>query len=168
MRADRRSEQVVGGAHVGDPVADRLVDGVLQSSAARVDLTYLRSEELHAEHVGFLPARIDGAHIDDALEPEQRARGRARDAMLPRPRLGDDAVLPHASREERLTDRAVDLVRAGVREILSLEEDACEADRAGQARRVGERRRAPDPVAQHPRELVLKLGIGTSVEPRGL
>ena len=37
MRAEHRAEQVVGVADVGDPVAHRLVDGVLQRAAAGID-----------------------------------------------------------------------------------------------------------------------------------
>ena len=138
MRADGRAEQVIGGPDVRDPVADRLVHGVLQRPAAGVDLADLGAEELHPEDVRLLAARVDRPHVHDALEPEERARRGARDAVLARAGLGDDALLPHPRREERLADRAVDLVRARVREILALEEDAREADRFREARRVGE------------------------------
>jgi hypothetical protein len=47
-------------------------------------------------------------------------RGRGH-AVLPRPGLGDDAALAHAAREQHLPDRVVDLVRAGVVEVLALE-----------------------------------------------
>src|SRR5207302_4385135 len=151
--------------HVGHPIADRLVHRVLQRSAARVDLADLGAQQFHAEHVRLLPAHVDTAHVHDAFEPEQRARGRARDAVLTGPGLGDDASLAHALGEEGLTDRAVDLVRAGVREVLSLEEDARETDRRCEARGVGERRGPTDPVAQHSRQLGLKFRIRTGLEP---
>ena len=44
--------------------------------------------------------------------------------MLPRPGLGDDAVLPQAQREQRLPECVVDLVSAGVVEVLALEVQA--------------------------------------------
>src|SRR5437870_4793187 len=44
-----------------------------------------------------------------------------RDAVLPRARLGDDALLAHAPREEDLPERVVDLVRAGVEQVLALQ-----------------------------------------------
>ena len=97
--------------------------------AAGVDRPHVGAEQLHAEHVERLPRHVFGAHVDVALEPEQRAdRGRG-DAVLPGAGLGDDPPLAHALREQRLAERVVDLVRAGVREILALEEDARAAER---------------------------------------
>jgi len=78
----------------------------------------------------MLATHVLGAHVDDALETEQRARGRRRDAVLTRSGLGDDAMLPHPLREERLAERVVDLVRACVCEILALECYAAQADLA--------------------------------------
>ena len=43
--------------------------------------------------------------------------------MLTGARFGDDAPFAHALGEQRLAERVVDLVRAGVREVLALEEN---------------------------------------------
>ena len=168
VRADRRSEQVVRGAHVGDPVADRLVHRILQGAAPRVHLAHLGAQELHAEDVGLLTSCIDGAHVDDALDSEQGARGRARHTVLPRTGLRDDAPLAHPLGEQCLAHSAVDLVRAGVREVLALQEHAGETYCAGKTRGIGERRRPAHPVAQDPSELGLKSRVGASLEPRRL
>ena len=61
-------------------------------------------------------------------------------AMMPR--------LAHAPREQRLADRVVDLVRAGVAEVLALQVDPRAAERARQTLREVERRRPADVVAQ--------------------
>ena len=107
-----------------------------------------RAEQLHAEDVERLALHVLGAHVDVALEPEQRADGRGRDAVLAGAGFGDDAPLAHPLREQRLAERVVDLVRAGVREVLALEEDARAAERLRQPLRLVERRRTPDVVAQ--------------------
>ena len=107
-----------------DPVAHRFVDRVLQRAAAGIDALNRRAEQAHAEHVERLPPHVLGAHVDDAFEPEQRAGRGARDAVLPGAGLGDDARLAHAPGEQRLAERVVDLVRAGVREIFALQENA--------------------------------------------
>ena len=65
-----------------------------------------------------LARHVLGAHVDDALEAEQRAGGGRRDAVLAGAGLGDDARLAHALGEQRLAERVVDLVRAGVRRGL--------------------------------------------------
>jgi hypothetical protein len=47
--------------------------------------------------------------------------------------FGDDAVFPHATGEQRLSDAVVDLVGAGVEEVLALEVDLCAAQLLRQA-----------------------------------
>ena len=41
--------------------------------------------------------------------------------MLPRARLGDDALLAHAFREQGLPERVVDLVRPRMQQVLALQ-----------------------------------------------
>src|SRR5436190_17552586 len=94
-----------------------------------------------------------------ALEAEQRADRRGRDAVLPCAGLGDDAPLAHARGEQRLPERVVDLVRAGVGEVLALEDDAGAARPCRQAPGLVERRRPDDVVAQQLRQLAVKCGI---------
>ena len=77
MRTEHGAQQVVGVRDVGDPVAHRLVDGVLQRARAGVDAADLGAEQAHPEDVERLPIHVLGAHVDVALEPEQRAGGRA-------------------------------------------------------------------------------------------
>ena len=76
-----------------------------------------------------LALHVLGAHVDVALEAEQRAGRRRRDAVLPGAGLGDDPALAHADREQRLAERVVDLVRAGVGQVFALEEDPRAAGR---------------------------------------
>ena len=89
------------------------------------------------DDVGRLAARVLLAHVDDALQAEARAHGGRRDAVLARAGLGDDAPLAQAPREQRLADGVVDLVRAGVREVLALQLDAGAADVLRSAARRG-------------------------------
>ena len=49
MRPQHRAEQIVGVGDVGDPVAHRLVDGVLQRPAAGIDAQHLGAQQTHAE-----------------------------------------------------------------------------------------------------------------------
>ena len=84
--------------------------------------TTLRAEQPHPLHVGLLAADVLLAHVDDALEAEQRAGGGGGDAVLAGAGLGDDPRLAHALGEQRLAERVVELVRAGVVEVLALEQ----------------------------------------------
>ena len=124
MRSDRRPEDVVGRRDVRDPVAHRLVDGVLQRGRSRRHLADLGAERAHPQHVRRLAADVLGAHVHDAFEVEQRAGGRRRDAVLAGPGLGDDPCLAEAAGQERLAEGVVDLVGAGVVEVLALEVQA--------------------------------------------
>ena len=90
VRPEHGAEQVVAVGDVGHPVAHRLVDRVLQRPAAGVDRADRRAEQPHPEDVERLPLHVVGAHVDVALEAEQRADGRGRDAVLAGAGLGDD------------------------------------------------------------------------------
>jgi hypothetical protein len=124
MRPEHRAEQVIAVVYVRHPVAHRLVDGILQRARAGVHAPDRRPEQLHPEDVQRLPLHVVGAHVDVAGQTEQRTRGGARHAVLPRPGLGDDTALAHPAGQQRLANGVVDLVRAGMGEILPLEEDA--------------------------------------------
>ena len=126
-------EHVVGRLDVRDPVAHRVVDRVLERRAAARDRPDLRAERAHPEHVRLLALDVLGAHVDDARQPEQGAGGRGRDAVLAGAGLGDDPGLAEPPRQQRLAERVVDLVGAGVGEVLALEVEAEAARQAGRS-----------------------------------
>ena len=89
---------------------------------------HLGAEQVHPLDVRRLAPHVLGAHVDDALEAEARADGRGRDAVLAGARLGDDPLLAEPPREHGLAERVVQLVRAGVEQVLALQvERACRA-----------------------------------------
>ena len=150
---------------VRDPVADRLARRLLQRLRAEVDAAHLGAEQPHPLDVGPLAAHVLLAHVDDALEAEARADRRGGDAVLPGARLGDDAPLAEPLREHRLAERVVELVRAGVEEVLALEVDPLAGREA-----LGEReRRRPARVR---RQQVVELGaegvVGERLAPAAL
>ena len=73
--------------------------------------------------------------------------------------FGDDARLAHAPREQRLADHVVDLVRAGVIEVLALQPDLRAAKLARPALRVIHRRGTSDVVLELALELRDELRI---------
>ncbi len=84
---------------------------------------HLRAQQAHAEDVEPLPAHVFLAHVDHAIEAEQRADRGGGHAVLARAGFRDDAPLAHAPREQRLPQAVVDLVRAGVQQVFALEVD---------------------------------------------
>ncbi len=79
--------------------------------------------------------------------------------MLAGASLGDDALLAHAAGEQRLADGVVDLVRAGVVEVLALEEDARTTSMLGEPLGEVDRARPTDEVLKLVGQLGLELGV---------
>ena len=158
MRADDGADDVVGRPHRRGPVPERLVHGLLQGPRPRRHRHHLGAEELHPRDVRCLSPRVFLAHVHDARQAEQRARGRRGDAVHPGARLGDDPLLAETLREQRLTERVVDLVRPGVREVLALEPDRV-AELLGQAARPRERRRPTHEVLRQRRQLGAEVRV---------
>ncbi len=123
MRAIGGAEDVVGRPDIRHPVAHGFVDRVLERLLAGLDAAHLGAHEAHAEDVQRLALHVHRAHVDHALEAELRADRRRGHAVLAGAGLGDDALLAHPAREQGLADRVVDLVGAGVEEILALQVD---------------------------------------------
>ena len=143
MRPGGGPDAVVGRPDVGDPVADRLVHRVLERAAPRPDRD-ARAPPSSSIRKTLSAWRRDVllAHVDLALEAEERRDRRRGDAVLPGAGLRDDPRLAHALGEEPLAERVVDLVGAGVAEVLALQVDARAAGVLGQPLGEVERRRA--------------------------
>ena len=84
-----RSQAVVRAVHRRHPVPQRLVDGVLEGAAARAHRSDLGAQQLHAEDVQLLARDVDLAHVDGALQAEQRGGGGGGHPVLAGPGLGD-------------------------------------------------------------------------------
>ncbi len=167
MRAEHGAEQIVRGAHVGDPIAHGFVDGVFQRAATGVDGDDLGAEHAHARDVERLAGHVFGAHVDDAFEAEVRGDGGGGHAVLARPGFCDDARLAHFQREQALADGVVDFVRAGVQEIFALEVGARAAEMRGEPRGELQRGGAPREIFEQALQLRLKrcVGLGCFVGP---
>src|SRR6202167_5928987 len=165
MRARDGADAVEGIVHIGDPITQRIVHRILQRARAGFYRDHFGTQHFHADDIGLLPLDIDRAHIDHAVEPEPRAQRRGGDAMLAGAGFGDDAPLAHAPRHHDLAEHIVDLVRAGVVELLALEIDFRAAEMFGQALGEIERRRPPDIVLEVAVHFGLerRVGFGLSV-----
>ena len=164
IRAGDGADDVEGVAHVGDPVAHRLVQRVLERRRTAGHRHHGRAEQLHAVDVDLLPLDVGGAHVDHAFQAQARGDGGAGDAVLAGAGLGDDPGLAHAAGEQRLADGVVDLVRAGVVQVLALEQDARAADFVAQALGFVDRARPADVM----REVVVELGDEGRIDARGV
>ena len=81
---------------IRDPIAHRLIEGVLKGFRTRGYRHHLGAQQPHAQHIGRLPGHVDLAHVNHALEPQAGCHGRCGHAMLAGAGFGDDAGLAHA------------------------------------------------------------------------
>ncbi len=125
---------------------------------------HFRAQKPHAEDVQPLPPHVFLAHIDDAFQAEQRADGGSGDAVLSRAGFGDDALLAHAPRQKRLAQAVVDLVRAGVQQVLTLDVNLGAAMYFAEAFRKVQRCRAAGVVGQQILQLRLKGRVPTGFQ----
>ena len=128
----------------------------LRVALPRRDRPHLRAQGVHPQHVRLLALDVLRAHVHDARQLEQRARRRGGDAVLAGAGLRDDPGLAEPPREQRLAERVVDLVGAGVGEVLALQVQA--KARRARRRRCAACARAP---ARRPRGGPLgRAGVG--------
>ena len=158
MRAQHAAQQVMRGAHVGDPVAHGFVDRVFQCARAGIHAAHFRAQQPHAEDVQLLPPHVFRAHVHDALEAQQRAHGRRGHAVLPGAGFRDHAMLAHALDQQRLSQAVVDLVRAGVEQVFALEINLRPAQFLRQSLREEQRRGTPGISPQQFVQTRLELG----------
>ncbi len=160
MRPHHGADAVVGRVHRGHPVPHGLVDRVLERAAARGDGDDLGAEQPHPGDVEGLAGGVLLPHVDHAVQAEQRTgRGRGH-AVLAGAGLGDHPGLAHPTGEQALAEHVVDLMGAGVGQILPFEQDAGTAHMRGQPGRVRERGGPTGIRREQPAQLGGKAGIG--------
>ena len=123
MRAHDRANAVDRVLVVGQIGLKGRVDGLLECLEPAGDRHDSGAEQLHAADVRRLLLDIDLAHVDLALEAEMSCRSCEGDAMLAGAGLGDDLLLSHVLREQALAHAVVQLVGAGVVQVLALQVD---------------------------------------------
>ena len=102
------------------PVAHGLVYSLLEGFAAGFDASHFGSAQPHSEYVQGLPPHILGTHVNYAIKAEMGAHGGCGYAMLAGPGFGNNSLFAHPFGKKSLTESVVDLVGAGVKQVLSL------------------------------------------------
>ncbi len=163
VRPQHGAQHVRGVGHVGHPIAHGFVDRVLERLAPGVHRRHRGAQHLHPEHVQRLSRHILCAHVDDTLQAEERARGGCRHTVLARAGLGNHTRLAHPPGQQGLSDGVVDLVRAGMRQVFALQEQA-HTSAGRRVPRLIERRRPADERRQQMLELGDELRITAGLE----
>ena len=121
MRTEDGPEKIVRRREVRHPVAHRFIDRILERPATGIHSDHFGAKKPHPKHIQALPLHVLGAHIYGAFESETRCNGRRCNSMLPGACLCDHAAFPHAHREQALAYTVVDLMRARVEQIFTLQ-----------------------------------------------
>ena len=166
VRAGSRAQQVVGVGEGGRPVAQRLVDGVLERTRAAVHRNHRGPHELHALDIGRLTHDVGGPHVDGAVQAQQGAdHGRGR-PVLAGAGLSDDALLTHPLGQEGLAQNLVALVGTPMDQVLALEQDTGVALQR-QIAQLGDRRGTPQVAGRERVQLSgegrIRLGVDEGV-----
>jgi hypothetical protein len=117
------------------------------------------THQLHAGDIQGLPLHVHGTHIDDALHAEARTHGGGRHAVLAGSGFSNDALLAEALCQQDLADGVVNLVRAGVQQVLALQVDLRAAQLLGPSLGEIQRRRTADVVRQQVIQLALEFRV---------
>ena len=157
-RSDDGAEEIES-LQVVHPRHERAVHGLLERRLAVVYRDDFRAQRLHPGDVRRLTLDVDSPHVHRALHPHQGRRRRARRAVHSRARLGDETLLSHTLRQQRLSERVVDLVRAGVVQILPLQEKASPAALLREVDTLRDRRRPAYVLDEQRVQLFLKRAV---------
>src|SRR5712692_744847 len=120
---------------------------------------HLGTEHLHPVHVQFLPVHVLDPHVDFRAQSQSGARHSGSNPMLSRPCFSNDPPLPHFPSKESLAESIVDLVRATMQEILSLQVDSSPSNMASQIGSKIQWRRSTSETVQPARQLFLEGGV---------
>ena len=164
MGSGGRPEQVVGRGQAGRPVAQRLVDRVLEGAGARGHGDDVGAAELHPLHVGGLALHVLFPHVDHRPHSETGGDHRGRGPVLSGASLRDQPGFAHMPGQERLSQDVVRLVGSAVEQVLALE-DRFEAGPRREPGGSGERRRPPHPGARLAVQLVPEFPRGDDFAP---
>ena len=168
VRTRGGAENVVRRLNVGHPVAERLVDGILEGRRTGGHGDHLGPQHLHARDVEGLTLGVLTAHVDRAIQPQECGGRRGGHAVLARTRLSDDARLAQLFGEQSLTQYVVDLVGTRVVEVLTLEEDAHAAQIGRKARSLGQQGGTTGVVGEQVAQAMLEGFVAPQALPRSL
>ena len=145
VRTDGGTEYVVDAIGIRHPDTQRLVDRGAQGCVAGGHSDDFGAEPAHPVDVRSLALDVDSAHVDRAGQADSRAGSGGGHTVLTGTGFCDYPLRSEALREDRLPYGVVDLVRAGMRQVLALQPDVC-TPALGQSRRMRQRRRPTDPL----------------------
>ena len=123
MRPGHGADNIERIVHVAYPVPHGFIHGILESLRTGSDFFNHGSQQFHPEYVHGLAPYIFGAHIDDTLEAKPGGNRGSGHAVLACAGFSNDAGFPHPLRQQGLAHRVIDLMGAGMIQVLALQVD---------------------------------------------
>src|SRR2546428_13966952 len=120
---------------------------------------HLSTDRLHPLHVQFLSVHVLAPYVDFSAQPSSCTSHGSSNPMLSRASFSNDPPLPHFLSKESLAESIVDLVRATMQEILSLQVDSSPSNVASQIGSKVQWRRSAGETVQPARQLLLEGGV---------
>ena len=119
--AHDRAQAVVGVLDPAGPLPEGGGAGVLQGASPLSDRHYLRTQKAHPVDIESLTDGVLLSHKDHALHAEQGGGGGGGHPVLSSAGLGNEAAFAHLFGQQGLAQHVVDLVGAGVVQVLPFE-----------------------------------------------
>ena len=132
MRARHGANTIKCIAHIGHPIAQRIIHRIFEGTATRGYGNHFSAEQFHPKDVWRLTLHIMGAHIDHALQAKLGADRRGCNAMLPSACFSNNTRFPHSSRQNNLSQHVVDFMRTRVVQLVAFHIDFRTAQVLGQ------------------------------------
>ena len=92
MRTGDRADAVKRITDIGDPIAKRLVHGILERACAGLNRAHFGAKNFHPQHIRLLPFDVDRTHINDTRQAELGAKRGGGNAMHAGAGFGNDAA----------------------------------------------------------------------------
>ena len=118
---------------IGDPAAEGRVDRVFEDAGTVGDWLDLGSQQFHPEDIEALAFDIFFSHVNGAVHVKEGSSSGCGHSVLAGSRFRYDFFLAHPLGQQDLAQGIVNLVGAGVVEVLPLEVNLSTANVVGQA-----------------------------------
>ncbi len=159
MRPHDGPQHIQAVFHSIGPFPHTGVHSIFQGPGAAGDRMHPGAQQFHAVHVQRLTDSVFLSHINLTFHVQQGGGGGSGHAVLPCAGLGNEAGLSHLFSQQGLAQHIVDLVRAGMVQILSLEIDSGPSQIPSHLLRIIQKRRSACVFVQQGLQFLLKFRV---------
>ena len=141
------------------PFAHGFRHGIFQRCRPRFHGMHLRAQQAHLVYIQSLTFGVFLTHEHFAFHVHERRRRSRGNTVLTCARFGDNARLAHLLGKQDLPEHVVDLMRASMVQIFTLQVDLCTTQRLGQTLGIVQKRRTVGIFVQKRVQLRFELWV---------